>query len=68
MLISALSAECEKLIDVKREKQFELEMLDDQNARIAKREELRRDQLSHKVDVLRLNQDKLAEESKSCVK
>lgn len=40
-------------------------MLADQNDRIAKREEARLEQLTHKIHVLKLNQDKLVQESKS---
>ena len=52
-------------MDFKRELEFEVEMLDGQNGRICQREDNRLQEMRHKIDVLRLNQQKIKEEEKS---
>lgn len=54
-----LVAELEKYMDVKREMGFELQMLKDQNGRIAQREINRMLEQEHKIDVIKLNQGKI---------
>lgn len=44
-----LVLEKEKLIDIKREKDFELDILRDQNGRVALREETRLEDMRHKI-------------------
>lgn len=50
-----LVSELEKLMDYKRELEFELQMLKDQNGRIAQREQNRLLEAEHKIDVIKLN-------------
>ncbi len=46
-------------MDVKREIEFELDMLDDRNDRLKQREEVRLQEMRDKIEVLKLNQEKI---------
>lgn len=46
-------------MDVKREIEFELDMLDDRNDRLKQREEIRLQEMRDKIEVLKLNQEKI---------
>ena len=54
-------------MDVKREIEFELDMLDDRNDRLKQREEVRLQEMRDKIEVLKLNQEKIKQESKCCI-
>lgn len=51
-------------MDVKREQEFVIDMLEDQNDRIHCRDNNQIDNLAHKIEILRLNQQKTKDESK----
>ena len=59
-----LVLEKESYMDVKREKEFELIMLDEQNQREVQRGEVRLEDMRQKIQLLKLNQEKIKKESK----
>lgn len=61
----SLLNEKEKLMDIKRERDFVVQMLEHQNGRIEQRETQAIEDCEHKIQVLKLNQQKIKEESKA---
>ena len=60
----SLLNEKEKLMDIKREREFVVTMLEHQNGRVSQREISNMDDIDHKIQILKLRQDKIKEESK----
>lgn len=60
-----LLLEKERYMDVKRDLEFELILLEERNGRAIQREEVRLDDMRHKIEVLKLQQEKIKKESKS---
>ena len=52
-------------MDAKRDLEFELILLEERNGRAIQREEVRLDDMRHKIEVLKLQQEKIKKESKS---
>lgn len=63
-LFKELLSEKEKCMDIKRELEFELIMLNEQSERIERREEKRLEDVRHKIEVCTLRQDEIQKESK----
>ena len=59
-----LLLEKERYMDAKRDLEFELILLEERNGRAIQREEVRLDDMRHKIEVLKLQQDKIKKESK----
>ena len=51
-------------MDAKRDLEFELILLEERNGRAIQREEARLDDMRHKIEVLKLNQEKIKKDSK----
>ena len=51
-------------METKRELEFEIIMLEEQNQKIDNREQKRLDQMQHKIDVSIMNQEKIKQKSK----
>jgi len=62
--LQELLLEKERYMDAKRDLEFELILLEERNGRAIQREEVRLDDMRHKIEVLRLHQDKIKKESK----
>jgi len=60
-----LLLEKERYMDAKRDLEFELILLEERNGRAIQREEVRLDDMRHKIEVLKLQQEKIKKESKS---
>ena len=59
-----LLLEKERYMDAKRDLEFELILLEERNGRAIQREEVRLDDMRHKIEVLKLQQEKIKKESK----
>lgn len=59
-----LLLEKERYMDAKRDLEFELILLEERNGRAIQREEVRLDDMRHKIEVLKLQQDKIKKEIK----
>ena len=59
-----LLLEKERYMDAKRDLEFELILLEERNGRAIQREEVRLDDMRHKIEVLKLQQEKITKESK----
>ena len=59
-----LLLEKERYMDSKRDLEFELILLEERNGRAIQREEVRLDDMRHKIEVLKLQQEKIKKESK----
>ena len=59
-----LLLEKERYMDAKRDLEFELILLEERNGRAIQREEIRLDDMRHKIEVLKLQQEKIKKESK----
>lgn len=57
--LSKLLLEKERYMDDKRNLEFELILLDERNLRAVKREEDRLEDMRHKIEVAKLQQDKI---------
>lgn len=51
-------------MDVKRDLEFELLLVEERNGRAIQREELRLQDMDHKIEVQKLHQEKIKKESK----
>lgn len=59
-----LLLEKERYMDAKRDLEFELILLEERNGRAIQREEVRLDDMRHKIEVLKLQQEKIKKEIK----
>ena len=59
-----LLLEKERYMDAKRDLEFELILLEERNGRAIQREEVSLDDMRHKIEVLKLQQEKIKKESK----
>jgi hypothetical protein len=59
-----LLLEKERYMDAKRDLEFELILLEERNGRAIQREEVRLDDMRHKIEVQKLHQEKIKKESK----
>ena len=55
----------EKQMDIKRELEFEILMLEEQIEKVDAREQKRLDNMQHKIDLVKMKQEKIQSESKS---
>lgn len=62
--LQELLLEKERYMDAKRDLEFELILLEERKGRAIQREEVRLDDMRHKIEVLKLHQDKIKKESK----
>ena len=51
-------------MDIKRELEFEVMMLDEQNEKVGEREQKRLDNMQHKIDLVKMKQEKIKGQSK----
>ena len=63
-IMAVLLEEKEKLMETKRDLEFEIDMLEEQNQKVDNREQKRLDSMQHKIEVCIMNQDKIKKKSK----
>lgn len=59
-----LLLEKERCMDVKRDLEFELMLIEERKGRAIQREEVRLEDMRHKIEVQKLHQEKIKQESK----
>ena len=63
-IMAVLLEEKEKLMETKRDLEFEIDMLEEQNQKVDNREQKRLDSMQHKIEVCIMNQEKIKKKSK----
>ena len=58
-IMQQLLNEKEKKMDIKRELEFEVLMLEEQNDKVGEREQKRLDNMQHKIDLVKMKQEKI---------